>query len=459
MKTQLFSLFLLTTSVVNAVFARTLVVDPGSSIQAKIIEAKAGDEIRVMPGIYSETVFIDKDELSLIGLIKSGKRPILDGLGGKYHDGIIVAGHNVTVQGFHIRDYKSNGITTQGANNFVIRNNLVEGAMIYGLFPQFGKNGLVAQNIVSGSTDAAIYVGMSENVDIIANEVFNSVLGIEVENSHRVLVESNFAHNNTVGIMVNLLPGLHTKSSSNTIVRNNIVVANNTDNFAHPGTLAASVSTGYGITIMAADLVSVEGNVIRDNNTCGVCVMDHNSLGGFPVDEEVDPRPDDVHIYTNIYRNNGGNPSGTQFMKLKLQRGADIVNLARGRNNCLDSDSEPLTLGVDRWRKCNPGASTADLHSYQLRQALTTKPLTLEEQARLTYLAVCSGCHAYKSRLIGPPIIVIQALYRNKPEQMSAWIANPGKIRQGFPEMPPQDYLSEELRLELARYILEKVPE
>ena len=72
---------------------------------------------------------------------------------------------------------------------------------MYGIFPQLGKNGIVSHNIVSGIEDAAIYVGMSDNVDVVFNQVFDSVAGIEIENSRHSLVESNFVYNNTGGIL------------------------------------------------------------------------------------------------------------------------------------------------------------------------------------------------------------------------------------------------------------------
>jgi mono/diheme cytochrome c family protein len=67
---------------------------------------------------------------------------------------------------------------------------------------------------------------------------------------------------------------------------------------------------------------------------------------------------------------------------------------------------------------------------------------------------VCSGCHTYQARLIGPPIIVVKALYQGRPQVMADWIANPTRKRPDYPEMPPQDYLPPEVRLEVARYIL-----
>jgi len=437
--------------------ATTLIVGPGGSIQSAVLKAKSGDIITVKPGVYSETVFIDKDGVSLIGLIEQGKRPTLDGLNGKFHDGIIVTGHGVIVEGFHVRNYKSNGITTQGANNFIIRNNIVENAMLYGLFPQFGKNGLVAQNIVWGSLDAAIYVGMCENVDVVANEAYESVLGIEAENSHYVLIESNYAHDNAVGIFANLLPGLHTKSSSDTVIRNNLVIDNNTVNYAPEGSFAASVRTGRGVLINAADTVTIEGNVIRGNNTCGICLVDHHSLHAFPVDEKVDPRPDGNRFYGNIYFNNGERPSGDFIVRADLKRGADIINVARGKDNCYAPADGPTVLGTKAWKPCDAAFSTSGLHSYQLAEPVASKPLTMGEQVRLTYLAVCSGCHAYRTRLIGPPIAVIQALYKENAQGMADWIAAPTKKRENFPEMPPQNYIREDIRVELARYILEDV--
>jgi hypothetical protein len=61
--------------------------------------------------------------------------------------------------------------------------------------------------------------------------------------------------------------------------------------------------------------------------------------------------------------------------------------------------------------------------------------------------------------MIGPPMTVIQALYMDDPEGLAQWIAAPTKKRpiEEFPAMPPQDYLSEQLRLDLAHYILEEV--
>jgi mono/diheme cytochrome c family protein len=76
------------------------------------------------------------------------------------------------------------------------------------------------------------------------------------------------------------------------------------------------------------------------------------------------------------------------------------------------------------------------------------------ELGKLTYYGVCSGCHAYNSRLLGPPVITIQAMYANRAEAIADYIVNPIRKREDYPEMPAMHYLSEDTRLEVARYML-----
>ena len=144
---------------------QTIKVNPGDSIQAAVEIAQPGDTIQVMPGIYSETVYIDKDDIHLVGVIEAGERATLDGLG-KLNDAILYSGNNILIANFKITRYKGNGIMSQAGNNFEIRNNIIIDTGIYGIFPQLGVNGVIEHNIVSGIADAAIYVGMSDNIHV-----------------------------------------------------------------------------------------------------------------------------------------------------------------------------------------------------------------------------------------------------------------------------------------------------
>jgi len=437
--------------------AADIVVNPGEQIQDAVKRANSGDTIRVLPGLYEETVYIDKDNVNLIGVIIDGKRPLLDGSKGDLHDGIIASGHGVNIEGFHVRNYRSNGITTQGANNYRIHNNIVENIYLYGIFPQFGKNGLVSQNIVSNTSDAGIYVGMSENVDIIANETFDNALGIEAENSHKILIEANYVHDNAIGIPVVIFPGLQTKSAADVIVRNNTVINNNSTMFER------SVGrTGRGITVTAVDRVTIDGNIIKGNQTCGVCISNMSGMSGlFPVDAAVDPEPDETMITRNIFVNNGYEAVGLEVAGAGIDHGADIVNFARGRGHCYADKQGATQLGLKRCATCEPALASDAVRSYQLADPIESRSLSATQKAQLTYHAVCSGCHAYDHTMIGPPMMVIKLIYLDNPEGLAKWIANPTKKRpiEQFPAMPPQNYLSEELRLDLARYILNEVGE
>ena len=66
----------------------------GQSIQQAVKQAKSGDVIHVYPGTYHETVYIDKDSISLTGVIVNGEWPTLDGQG-KLNDAISYSGNNV----------------------------------------------------------------------------------------------------------------------------------------------------------------------------------------------------------------------------------------------------------------------------------------------------------------------------------------------------------------------------
>jgi hypothetical protein len=56
--------------------------------------------------------------------------------------------------------------------------------------------------------------------------------------------------------------------------------------------------------------------------------------------------------------------------------------------------------------------------------------------------------------LIGPPTEIIQAIHNNNPQGIVDYITAPKNLREDYPEMPPQDYLSDEAKMAVAEYIL-----
>lgn len=255
-------------------------------------------------------MYIDKDDILLSGVIVDGQWPTMEG-GQTLNDAVLYSGNNITVENLHITHYKGNAIMGQAGNNFLIRNNRVIDTGVYGIFPQLGKNGLVSNNVLSGIEDAAIYIGMCDNVHVNNNEVFANVAGIEIENSRHSIVENNKVYNNTGGILAFITPGLPIKTTFDVIIRNNFITDNNHPNFGAPGSIVSGVPAGTGIIVMAADEVTIENNIISGNKNVGIVITDHDSFANITKDPDSDPHSDKVSILNNLMFNNGAEPSAT----------------------------------------------------------------------------------------------------------------------------------------------------
>ena len=438
--------------------AATWVVKQGESIQVAVNRAAAGDVVEVRPGTYRETVYVDKDRIVLRGVVEAGRWPVLEGDNIR-NDGVLVAGHGVTVERLWVRRYKGNGIMTQGANNYRLLHNVVEGPCFYAIFPQFGKNGLVAWNTVFASDDAAIYVGMSDHVDVLHNEAYGSVLGIESENSSHILIENNYVHDNVLGIATTMLPGLPVKTSDQLIIRNNFVVNNNIKNFAPAGAITAAAPSGLGILVLGTDHTTVEGNFIKGNDSVGVLVAETNFFVTTP-DDKMDPFPDGTRVLRNVYADNGRHPHDAIKDIVEAAGGTlgvDVLATGKGHDNCLADRVAVATLGTGRFADCALGATSLATLTEQTKTPVMAAPYRAEQKGRLAYLAVCSGCHTYNSKLTGPPMVTIKALYGKDVARLAAWIAAPTHLRPDYPEMPTQAYLPADVRLAVANYILNEL--
>ncbi len=440
----------------RTVEGKTLVVNDGEAIMAAVKAANPGDTIQVMPGIYHETVYVDKDDIRIIGVIKDGKRATLNGEG-KLNDAFLYSGNNFVVENFVITKYKGNGIMGQAGNNFEIRNNIIVDTGVYGIFPQLGKNGIVEYNVISGIEDAAIYVGMSDNIHVAYNDVFENVAGIEIENSRHAIVENNNVYNNTGGILAFITPGLPIKTTYDVIIRNNFIYDNNHKNFAAVGSTVAGIPSGTGILIMAADDVVVEDNIIRDNKTAAILITDHNNAPNTTIDPESDPSPDRVKVLNNLMLNNGYDTADEVKLLLatELKSGnPDIIRVGTSRGSCIINRHRYISAGVDDWKECE-FTNTDSIETYLLDEPVPARVIDKKERGKIAYLGICAGCHTYTGRMIGPPVQIIQALYMDNPQGIADYIANPSKVRDDYPEMPPQNYLDEETRLAVANRMLE----
>ena len=204
----------------------------GGSIQSAIDAASPGDTILVEPGEYYEDASsryglrIATDNLRLIGKVKKGKGEagkvrliangdqetgVLAAPGGCEYDmdrekcEAAIGADFEDLKGFYIRGFSVegfpvNGIQTRWVDGFEFVRNESANNLNNGIYPTLSANGLVRNNASYGSLDTAMWVAGSENVRVIGNELYGSVIGFEITVSNNVEVKQNEIYGNTVGV-------------------------------------------------------------------------------------------------------------------------------------------------------------------------------------------------------------------------------------------------------------------
>lgn len=324
-------------------------VGPKETIQEAVDRSGPGDTIKVPYGIYHESVVLDWSDVKLVGIPNDkGEWPVIDGEGTR-SDGVIASGNNFEMYNFAVKNYTSNGVLVEGATKVYLHDMYIENTGVYGVYPVRCTDVLIERIEATLMNDAAIYAGKSQDVVIRDTLTYGNVIGIELENTVNGEVYNNVAHDNTVGIFIDLLPQLPSKVSLYTKVHDNVSENNNGDNFGKPGTAVALIPPGTGILILAADEVEIYNNTIRGNKTGGLAVF--NLTIGFDVNEiDVGPNPEHVYAHDNIYENNGYDAD--PFVKDMLGKGFDIIWDTNGADNYFDekvSSSFPPVLPKTSW--------------------------------------------------------------------------------------------------------------
>jgi parallel beta-helix repeat protein len=257
--------------------------DAGTKLQAALISAKPGDQIRLARGRFELTqgLSLDVDRVTIRG--EGADRSVLSFTGQTQGaEGLLITSDDVTLRDFAVENSKGDAIKSKGADRIIYRKLRVEwtggpketnGA--YGLYPVSSEDILIEDCVVRGASDAGIYVGQSKDIVVRRNRAEFNVAGIEIENSYRADVYDNVATRNTGGILVFDLPGLPQQGGHSIRVFNNSIVQNDTPNFAPKGNIVASVPTGTGVLIMANRNVHVFNNTIADHGTINAMITSY----------------------------------------------------------------------------------------------------------------------------------------------------------------------------------------
>lgn len=333
---------------------QTVTVRADQSLQQAVDCAQTGDTILVPPRVYHERVLIDLNDITLRGLLenepdacpvqKNGvwpadapNWPILDGdINGDgtkdLTDGVIASGHNFTMEYFIVRNYTGNGVLVEGVTQTTLRHLYTEDTGLYGVYPVRSSGVLVECSIATLTTDAGIYVGQSEDIVVRYNLAYDNVTGIEIENSFNARVYENEIWNNTGGILVFLLPNLHSRISRNIYVYDNYVHDNNRPkDDATPGSVVGKIPIGSGIFIMGSDYSEIYNNRVEGNQSFGIALV--SLYQAYEPDEigDVGPLSEHNYIHNNQFKNNGYDPDPA--VKDAGLPGADLLWDTRGFGN------------------------------------------------------------------------------------------------------------------------------
>ena len=314
---------------------RTLTVHAGESIQTVIDQANSGDTIEVSPGVYHEALKVKTDNLTLRGIPDgSGQWPTLDGQG-QFDNAVLATGNFFTIEKFQIRDYTENGVTTDNIYGSTYRDLIITNPGQYGVFPVLNTHVLIQRVKVSGAKDAGIYVGQSNDIMVEDSEAFKNNSGIEIESSVDAVVQNNYVHENTLGMLVWISPEADVIATDgrNTKVLNNRVEGNNSTSIATEDFLRG-IPPGIGILVMMADQTEIVHNAFSDNNSAGVGIAQAAIFFKDTSSFKIPLIPEGTWLHDNQYANNGSQPAG--FIVEAGFPGADILWDASGWNNRFD---------------------------------------------------------------------------------------------------------------------------
>ncbi|MGV8886290.1 MAG: right-handed parallel beta-helix repeat-containing protein [Microbacteriaceae bacterium] len=258
-----------------------------------------GGLVLVEPGVYTESVTIDKKDVTLRGTDRN--TVIIDGEGLRAN-GVQVIADGVRVQNLTVRSHTFNGVLVTGMHDangaqahnlngyekldpeqfpplqrFEVSNVTASNNGLYGIYAFNSQHGVIRDNYASGSADSGFYVGQCASCDILvtANVAENNAIGYENANaSDSVLIAGNRLSNNRVGLtLLSWYQEAYLPQKSATVVGNLLA-----DNVSPASPAQALGAFGIGIGLSGANSNALERNFITGNASAGVQITNTEDL-------------------------------------------------------------------------------------------------------------------------------------------------------------------------------------
>jgi parallel beta-helix repeat protein len=245
---------------------------------------------------------------------------------------------NIVLEDLTVQDSKGDLIKTMHVKDITFRRIKAEWTGgpksqngSYALYPVLCTNILIDSCIAIGASDAGIYVGQSQHIEVKNCTAYQNVAGIEIENSLYADVHHNHAYGNTGGILVFDLPDLIQKKGGFVKVHDNLIEENNQSNFAPKGNIVGKVPKGTGMLILATSNVDIYDNKILNHQTVGVGIISYFMSEIAIKDKEYDPYPTAISVFNNTFeRRLGRVPLAGRFAQIyrfKLRFGRDVPHI------------------------------------------------------------------------------------------------------------------------------------
>ncbi|MFN8039246.1 MAG: right-handed parallel beta-helix repeat-containing protein [Acidimicrobiales bacterium] len=248
------------------------------TIQAAVDAAKAGDMVLISPGVYKESVTVEKENLVIRGLDRN--KVILDGEYQK-DNGIKVLSDGVAVENLTARSYKGNGVFFTGDydSQYVLKGYRASYVSVinngdYGIYAFNATKGQFDHVYGSGQPDSAYYIGQCTPCDAVVTDAVaeNNFLGYSGTNSTGVSIVNSIWRWNRIGISPQSQDGEKNAPNDGGLIAGNLVYDNNNPNTPQRDPKLA-VAYGTGIVNPGTNNYTITKNRVEGNKKAGIVII------------------------------------------------------------------------------------------------------------------------------------------------------------------------------------------